>query len=114
MRAGHEAPITKVDRVTATFDPTGEVTAFRPTVEHRISNPVKHQQLEQHRLRRHMLGSIPMCFNLFGEFSADLTRLTHVGRTLFGLNTQGIEVRFEWSPGRSSPEYTGDQTAFDV
>src|SRR3954454_6873048 len=23
-------------------------------------------------------------------------------------------VRFEWSPGRRSPEYTGDQTAFDV
>lgn len=160
---GYEAPATKVDRVTTTFDPTGDVTAFRRAarafqtknreatgspigiyqgkpngavldelwhganpganflsdailvaVEHQISNPVKHQQLEQHRLRRHMLGSMPMCFNLFGELSTDLTRLTHVGRTLFGLDAQGIEVRFEWSPGRRSPVYTGDQTAFDV
>ncbi len=34
--------------------------------------------------------------------------------TLFGLDAEGIEVRFEWSPGRRRPEYTGDQTAFDV
>lgn len=77
--------------------------AIVATVEHRISNPVKHQQLEQHRLRRHMLGSMPMCFNIFGELSADLTRLTHVGRTLFGLNVQGIESASSGHRGDGAP-----------
>jgi hypothetical protein len=160
---GYEAPTTKVDRVSATFDPTGEVSAFRraaralqtknreatgspigiyqgkpngavldevweefnrganflsddivAAVEHRLANPVQNQQLERHRLRRHMLGSMPMCFNLFGELSADSKRFAQVGRTLFGLDAPGMDVRFEWSPGRRDRTFTRDQTAFDV
>jgi PD-(D/E)XK nuclease superfamily len=87
--------------------------AIAAAVEHRISNPVTHQQLEQRRLRRHMLGSMPMCFNLFGGLSADLTRL----RTSDGHCSGSMPraSRSAWSGHRGdSQEYTGDQTAFDV
>jgi hypothetical protein len=157
------AASANVDRVSATFDPTGRVTAFRraaralqtahreatgspvgqylrrpngavfdeewhasnpganflsdaivAAVDVRVSQPARYEQLEQRRLRRHLLGSMPMCFNLFGELASDPGRLTRVGRSLFGLDLQGLEVRFEWSPQRRSREYTDDQTAFDV
>jgi hypothetical protein len=41
-------------------------------------------------------------------------RLTEVGKTLFGLDEPGKEVRFERSPSRRAPDFTGDGTAFDV
>lgn len=75
-----------------------------------------HQTLDVTRLRRDLLSSMPMAFNLFGEASlpnnADArARLA----TLFGVGVgDPSEIVFEWSPARRDPAYTRDRTAFDV
>ncbi len=70
---------------------------------------------EDFRLRRNMLSSQPLCFNLFVPLAQDLKLATQV----FGALTNGRiarvdEILFEYSPGRSDPRYTGDKSAFDV
>ena len=87
---------------------------IRAAVAHRLSCREKHQQLDEKRLRLDLLSSMPMCFNLFGELHYDRARLMAAGSTLFGIDTPGREVRFEFSPARRDSVYTGDGTAFDV
>lgn len=76
----------------------------------------KHQTLDETRLYRDLLSSMPMAFNLFGH--ASLPEHEQARRrlaTLFGVDvTSPSGLAFEWSPGRRSPQYTRDRTAFDV
>lgn len=101
-----------------TKDAAGFVNFLSPqvaaAVQHRIDHSEPGQQFQPARLKANLLSSMPMCFNLFGECFNDPARLTEVGTTVFGLDAPGKEVRFEWSPNRRAPDFTGDGTAFDV
>lgn len=72
------------------------------------------QQLQESRLLNHLLSSMPMCFNLFGELHDDPERLTAAGKALWNAAGEGQAVDFESSPGRHDSRFTGDGTAFDV
>ena len=66
------------------------------------------------RLRRNMLSSQPMCFNLFGELAAEPRHGTSLVRALWGDHIGEVtSVRFEWAPTPAS-EYLSDKTAFDA
>jgi len=62
-----------------------------------------------------LLSSQPLCFNLFGELQQDLPLATAVLRDLTGNRVGRVEaIDFEYSPGRRDPNYTDDNSAFDV
>ncbi|KRF37369.1 PGN_0703 family putative restriction endonuclease [Nocardioides sp. Soil805] len=85
-------------------------------VKHRLHEDQRQtsQQLQEPRLLNHLLSSMPMCFNLYGELHNDPERLTAAGKALWNVQEEGQAVKFEWSPGRHDARYTGDGTAFDV
>ncbi|MBD3947534.1 PGN_0703 family putative restriction endonuclease [Nocardioides ganghwensis] len=85
-------------------------------VKHRLHEDQRQtsQQLQESRLLNHLLSSMPMCFNLFGELHDDPERLTAAGKALWNVAGEGQAFEFEWSPGRHDARYTGDGTAFDV
>ena len=85
-------------------------------MEHRLDEAQKQksEQLNRDRLLNHLLSSMPMCFNLFGELHGDPARLTAAGKKLWDAQGEGQAVEFEWSPGRHESRFTGDGTAFDV
>lgn len=82
----------------------------------RQSRPEKHQNFYVDRLYADLLSSMPMCFNLFGPLSGDLTLASAAVRTWWP-EAQGSvgAVRFEWSPGRRiRGKYLENASAFDV
>lgn len=85
-------------------------------VKHRLheAQRQKSEQLNRERLLNHLLSSMPMCFNLFGELHGDPARLSAAGKALWDVQEEGQGIKFEWSPGRHDPRFTGDGTAFDV
>lgn len=85
-------------------------------VKHRLHEDQRQtsQQLQESRLLNHLLSSMPMCFNLFGELHDDPERLTAAGKALWNTAGEGQAVEFEWSPGRHDSRFSGDGTAFDV
>lgn len=90
--------------------------AIHDLAEDRIKQKQPHETLDAQRLRRDLLSSMPMAFNLFGEAAA---RENVVSRDrlaeLFGVAPGApSEIVFEWSPGRRDARYTRDRTAFDV
>ena len=75
------------------------------------------------RIYNNLLSSQPLCFNLFGELKHaldlatkhDLDLATKVFGTLTDSRIERVEeIKFEYSPGREDPKYTGDKSAFDV
>lgn len=67
------------------------------------------------RIWNNLLSSQPLCFNLFGELKLNLDLATQLFSKLFPNKIgQVTEIKFEYSPGRGSAEYTGDHSAFDV
>jgi hypothetical protein len=66
------------------------------------------------RIYDNLLSSQPLCFNLFGELSVDLKLATRVLAKLEPQIDCVTKIRFEHSPGRGDPRYTGDHSAFDV
>ena len=67
------------------------------------------------RIFNNLLSSQPLCFNLFGELTYDFNLATRAFSDLTdGRIAQVSEIRFEYSPGRENPKYTGDKSAFDV
>lgn len=66
------------------------------------------------RIFNDLLSSQPLCFNLFGELQRDLQLATRALRALDPDIKRVDAVRFEHSPGRGDPAYTGDRSAFDV
>ena len=78
--------------------------------------------VEPFRLKRNMLSSQPMCFNLFGELKRDPELATKLVRALWGQDiaalwgndrAQVTGVRLEWAP-EDKKEYLNDNTAFDA
>ncbi len=84
-------------------------------VEWRTSYREDHEMINKDRLFCDLLSSMPMCFNLFGNFHGDLDAATQAIRILWP-DTPGYvsSMRFEWSPGRRDPKYLGNRSAFDV
>jgi hypothetical protein len=90
--------------------------SIRDAIKHRISNPEKGQMLRVDRLYCDLLSSMPMCFNLFGEFYDNPKLATRAITTICSdAPIHSVdEPRFEWSPGRADPRYLGNRSAFDV
>lgn len=89
---------------------------IRHAVSNRIANPQPHQTLDEDRLYCDLLSSMPLCFNLFGELTADLSLADKAVHTWWP-DTPGrvVSVEFEWSPGRRRQgEYLENRSAFDV
>lgn len=86
---------------------TDEIHRF---AEQRLS--VGKGAIEPDRLRRNMLSSQPMCFNLFGPLHADLDLATRLISTLpgvpDGLKVRGVQVECD------GEGLLGDHTAFDA
>ena len=73
-----------------------------------------HGAVEPFRLRRNLLSSQAMCFNLFGELALDHELATKLARSVWGDHVGRVtSVRFEWAPGPPA-DYLDDATAFDA
>ncbi len=69
---------------------------------------------EHYRVLHNMLGSQPMCCNLFGPLVYDLPLATMLWRKLLGDEVASVErVAIEWAP-MPRGEYLDDNTAFDA
>jgi len=69
--------------------------------------------LDEDRLWRNLLSSMPMCFNLFGELRAHPESGARVLARATGLDVAKIEeLEVEWTPDGDHP--LGDRTAFDA
>ncbi len=69
--------------------------------------------LEQDRLFRNMLSSMPLCFNLFGAFRVFPISAARVLAAATGLDVASLtRVDVEWTPPGDHP--LGDRTAFDA
>ena len=67
------------------------------------------------RIFSNLLSSQPLCFNLAGELRRDLGLAALVLSDLVGEDVAGVtRIEFEHSPGRCSPTYTNDGSAFDI
>jgi PD-(D/E)XK nuclease superfamily len=70
--------------------------------------------LDEDRLRRNMLSSMPLCFNLFGAFRAKRPAAARALRAVLGLDIDTIDqVMVEHAP-RAAKAVLGDRTAFDA
>jgi hypothetical protein len=68
--------------------------------------------LDEDRLRRNMLSSMPMCFNIFGSLRTD-PNLPALLSEVYALDISSIEgVECEWAPERTA--HLNDRTAFDA
>lgn len=89
----------------------------RDVVRAEVMDPVRaaDKLFGEPRIYDNLLSSQPLCFNLFGELSVDLDEATRVFRVLEPMRIGRVTaIRFEHSPGRGDPRYTGDRSAFDV
>ena len=69
--------------------------------------------LDPVRLKRNMLSSMPMCFNLFGTMRGE-PDFVEVFKELFDSAATAItEIVCEWAP-RPTSEFLADRTAFDA
>ena len=69
--------------------------------------------LDPNRLRRNMLSSMPLCFNLFGFLRAHRAAASRVLSTVFTLDIAQItQIEVEWAP--QPEQHLGDRTAFDA
>lgn len=66
------------------------------------------------RIYDDLLSSQPLCFNLFGELALDHELAGKVVGRLLGKELRVTTVEFEHSPGRWTPRFTDDGSAFDV
>lgn len=69
--------------------------------------------IEPDRLRRNMLSSMPLCFNLFGHLRTAPVAAAEALSSLLKLDIAQIErIEVEWAPPPA--EHLGDRTAFDA
>jgi hypothetical protein len=90
---------------------------IRDVVRHEVLDPqrAKGKLFGKPRIFDNLLSSQPLCFNLFGELSADLDAASAVfARAFPGRVHRVARVDFEWSPGRDDPRYLANRSAFDV
>jgi len=80
-----------------------------------IGNTNKGKLFASPRIFNNLLSSQPLCFNLFAELQQDLLLATKVFHLLCPDRIAVVTaIKFEHSPGRGNPKYTGDSSAFDV
>lgn len=71
--------------------------------------------IDEERLFGNALSSMPMTFNIFAPLAADLNLATRVFKTLFPDFVGKVEgFLFEHSPGRRTPHFLDDGTAWDL
>jgi hypothetical protein len=71
--------------------------------------------VQEDRLWRNLLSSMPLAFNLFVPLRSNLDLASGALRLITdGRVSRVTGIEFEYSPGRGDPRYTGDGTAFDV
>lgn len=91
---------------------------IRDVVRAEVMDPVRaaDKLFGEPRIYDNLLSSQPLCFNLFGELSVDLESATRVFQKLDPRREieRVTAIRFEHSPSRGDPRYTGDRSAFDV
>lgn len=67
------------------------------------------------RLWVDLLSSQPLCFNAMGDMAGNLALAARVLGSLWPELVSDVHsVRFEYSPGRGDPAYTGNRSAFDI
>lgn len=67
------------------------------------------------RIFSNLLSSQPLTFNLFAELDADRALASRVFSDLLpGVVDEVDHIEFEYSPGRRSPRYLGNRSAFDA
>lgn len=89
----------------------------RACVRREVLDPIAraHKLYARPRIFDDLLSSQPLCFNLFAELHHDLDLATALFRTLLPTRVERVTaIRFEHSPGRGDPRYTGDRSAHDV
>ena len=70
--------------------------------------------LDRDRLRRNLLSSMPLCFNLFGKLQAQRPAAARVLGTVLGLDIAAIDqILVEHAPPAANA-VLGDRTAFDA
>jgi hypothetical protein len=86
-----------------------------------VKQEVKNKQkegkvIQEPRIWNNLLSSQPLAFNLFGELKPNNGTATKVFQHLFPERKilKVTVIKFEHSPGRKNPKYTGDSSAFDV
>lgn len=71
--------------------------------------------IEPGRLKRNMLSSQPMCFNLFLPQALSTRLATRIWRRILPHEVmEVVEVKVEHSPGRGNPQWSGDSSSFDA
>lgn len=83
---------------------------------HALKHREDGQVIEPGRLRKNLLSSQPLCFNLFGELvkPEDYNLAKQIFSELLRRPIKEINhLKFEYSPGRHRPEFLNDGTAFD-
>lgn len=90
--------------------------AIHRVAQERVAAKQDHETLDDKRLFRDLLSSMPMAFNLFAEASLPGNEQSRLQLAeLFGVaGAEPSDIIFEWSPARRSDVYTRDRTAFDV
>jgi hypothetical protein len=80
-----------------------------------INSPDDGKLYSKPRIFNNLLGSQPLCFNLFAELKEDLQLASTVFNALSHSRIKKVtKIEFEYSPARGDPKYTGDRSAFDV
>jgi len=90
---------------------------IRQVVRAEVLDPLQGagKMYRQPRIFEDLLSSQPLCFNLFGELQQDLELASRTFATMLNEATVRVtSIRFEHSPGRGDPRFTGDHSAFDV
>lgn len=121
-RVHPDIPPEDIQNGTKLLDADAESGAnfLTPAIHHvaraRVAAKQEHETLDDKRLFRDLLSSMPMAFNLFGEASlAENAMSRRRLAALFGVvSSEPSDIVFEWSPGRRDDRYTRDRTAFDV
>ena len=109
-KLGSRIDITKLDSKYSNF-----LTDHIREVVKEVLASNKKGLIQEERLLTNLLSSQPLCFNLFGELTSNRKLATKVFRDLTeGRIVEVEEIKFEYSPGRQDPQYTGDSSAFDV
>ncbi|WP_156489831.1 hypothetical protein [Bradyrhizobium sp. DOA1] len=89
--------------------------AIHGLVRHELIMREEGAMIDEDRLFRNALSSMPLVFNLFGPMVVDLRVATAVFRALLPDFVNTVEgIRFEHSPGRHEERFLSDGTAVDV
>lgn len=89
---------------------------IRDVAEYALEHKEDGQVIEPGRLRKNLLSSQPLCFNLFGELvqNQDSAPAAQIFSELVKRPISKVtRLEFEFSPGRQSQEFLNDGTAFD-